>query len=73
MKVYRIFRASLPALALLLAASEAIAQSSSPIKHVLLISIDGMHSLDFANCSKGVPNSANDPYCPHLSELSRCV
>jgi hypothetical protein len=70
MKVYRTFRASQAAMAILLAASAAIAQSSSPIKHVLLISIDGMHSLDFANCSKGVPNSANDPYCPHLSELS---
>src|SRR5215471_9895542 len=24
------------------------------VRHVLLISIDGMHALDFANCSKGI-------------------
>jgi hypothetical protein len=29
-----------------------------------------MHSLDFANCSKGVAASGNDPYCPTLSSLS---
>jgi hypothetical protein len=46
------------------------AQSSSKIQHVLLISIDGMHSLDFANCTKGVPNFGNQPYCPHLASLS---
>lgn len=48
----------------------ASAQTNSKIHHVLLISIDGMHSLDFANCAKGVPNSGNDPYCPHLASLS---
>jgi hypothetical protein len=58
-------------LTLLLAASAAFAQApSGKIEHVLLISIDGMHSLDFANCSKGVPSSGNDPYCPHLAALS---
>jgi hypothetical protein len=59
-------------LALLFAASAAFAQApgSKQIQHVLLISIDGMHALDFANCAKGVPNSANDPYCPHLASLS---
>ena len=24
-----------------------------PLRHVLLISIDGMHAVDFLNCSKG--------------------
>jgi hypothetical protein len=24
------------------------------VKHVLLISIDGMHALDFANCARGI-------------------
>jgi hypothetical protein len=40
------------------------------IRHVLLISIDGMHALDFINCSKGI-SGANDgqPYCPNLAEL----
>jgi hypothetical protein len=48
----------------------AAAQGSSKIQHVLLISIDGMHALDFANCSKGVPIYGNQTYCPHLASLS---
>lgn len=66
----------LAAVVLLLTASSALAQdrdpvpSSSPIKHVLLISIDGMHSLDFANCVNGVPAFGNDNYCPHLTALA---
>jgi hypothetical protein len=59
-----------PILALLLMASMAAAQNTSPIQRVLLISIDGMHSLDFANCAKGVPIYGNQPYCPHLASLS---
>jgi predicted AlkP superfamily pyrophosphatase or phosphodiesterase len=44
----------------------------SSIKHVLLISIDGMHALDFKNCSQGIAG-ANDgkPYCPNLSALGQ--
>ncbi len=43
------------------------------IKHVLLISIDGMHAVDFMNCSNGIggasgPN-AGAPYCPVLAAL----
>jgi hypothetical protein len=48
----------------------AAAQGSSKIQHVLLISIDGMHALDFANCVRGVPQYGNSTYCPHLSSLS---
>ncbi len=48
----------------------AAAQGSSKIQHVLLISIDGMHALDFTNCVKGVPQYGNSTYCPHLSSLS---
>ena len=42
-----------------------------PIRHVLLISIDGMHAVDFLNCSKGMAG-VNDgkPYCPNLAALS---
>ena len=42
----------------------------SEVKHVLLISIDGMHAVDFLNCSKGIAgvNSGN-PYCPNLASL----
>lgn len=71
MNCSRRLRFGLP-LVLLFAVSVALAQtpSGNQIQHVLLISIDGMHALDFANCSKGVPNSGNDPYCPHLASLS---
>jgi len=48
----------------------AAAQPTGKIQHVLLISIDGMHSLDFANCSKGVAIYGNQTYCPHLATLS---
>ena len=46
------------------------AAQTGKIQHVLLISIDGMHALDFANCVKGVPESGNETYCPHLASLS---
>jgi hypothetical protein len=41
-----------------------------PIRHVLLISIDGMHAVDFLNCKNGI-TGVNDgkPYCPHLASL----
>ncbi len=40
------------------------------IKHVLLISIDGMHVLDYLNCSRGISGvNGGQPYCPHLAEL----
>ncbi|MDE3169816.1 MAG: alkaline phosphatase family protein [Acidobacteriota bacterium] len=42
-----------------------------PIRHVLLISIDGMHSVDFVNCSKGLSGvNGSLPYCPHLAALA---
>jgi hypothetical protein len=50
----------------------AVAQSTEdkPIHHVLLISIDGMHAVDYLNCSKGVPGVNNGfPYCPNLAKL----
>jgi Type I phosphodiesterase / nucleotide pyrophosphatase len=64
---------ALPVLALCLTASPAVAQApSSPIQHVLLISIDGMHAVDFANCSKGIASiNSGVPYCPALTELAR--
>jgi hypothetical protein len=42
------------------------------IKHVLLISIDGMHALDFINCSQGISGvNGGAPYCPALLALSQ--
>ncbi len=40
------------------------------IQRVLLISVDGMHSLDFVNCAKGMPGvNGGAPYCPNLAAL----
>ncbi len=42
----------------------------SGISHVLLISIDGMHALDYVNCSYGIAGVNNgQPYCPNLAAL----
>ena len=57
-------------------AASAVAQDRSwgqgPIKRVLLISIDGMHAADFANCANGISTANNgDPYCPALAALGK--
>ena len=40
------------------------------IRHVLLISVDGMHAADYLNCSQGVKSINNGtPYCQHLAAL----
>jgi hypothetical protein len=40
------------------------------IRHVLLISVDGMHSLDYANCASGISTkNGGAPYCPNLKAL----
>jgi Type I phosphodiesterase / nucleotide pyrophosphatase len=45
---------------------------SRKIKHVLLLSIDGMHAVDFYNCSRGIDGvNGGDPYCPNMAVLSR--
>ena len=39
-------------------------------RRVLLISIDGMHSLDYQNCVRGVSSvNGGASYCPNLAEL----
>ena len=43
---------------------------SNGIRHVLLISIDGMHAVDYLNCSQGLPGVNNgESYCPNLAAL----
>jgi predicted AlkP superfamily pyrophosphatase or phosphodiesterase len=45
---------------------------SGNIKHVVLLSIDGMHAVDFYNCSHGIAGVNNgDPYCPNMQALSQ--
>jgi hypothetical protein len=57
-------------------ATAAVAQNdddrrSSEVRHVLLISIDGMHAVDYLNCSRGIAGVNNgNPYCPNLASLS---
>lgn len=42
------------------------------IQHVLLISIDGMHAVDFINCSKGISGvNEGNTYCPNLAGLAQ--
>ncbi len=39
-------------------------------RHVLLISIDGMHAVDYLNCAAGIAGSnGGAPYCPSLAAL----
>ena len=48
----------------------AAASSSNQVRHVLLISVDGMHSLDYQNCAKGISGvNGGQPYCPNLAAL----
>jgi Type I phosphodiesterase / nucleotide pyrophosphatase len=42
------------------------------IQHVLLLSIDGMHAVDFYNCAHGIAGVNNgNPYCPNMAALSQ--
>jgi len=41
------------------------------IRHVLLVSIDGMHALDFSNCAKVLSGvNGGKPFCPNLAGLA---
>ena len=67
---------ALLSLAATCAAVSAIAQDNSfakgPIKHVLLISVDGMHAVDFTNCANGISTVNNgEPYCPAIAALGK--
>ncbi len=72
MNLSRRLRISLPLAAVLLAASVALSQtpSGSKIQHVLLISVDGMHAVDFLNCANGISTANNgQPFCPAIAAL----
>jgi hypothetical protein len=44
--------------------------SSSKIQHVLLISVDGMHAVDFLNCANGIVTAnGGQPFCPAIAAL----
>ena len=53
-----------------------LAQDSSynenHITRVLLISVDGMHAVDLANCANGIGTVNNgEPYCPAMAALAK--
>src|ERR1700723_3448409 len=53
-------------------AADRSAAGSVNIKHVLLLSIDGMHAVDFYNCANGIAGvNAGAPYCPNMAALSQ--
>jgi hypothetical protein len=53
-------------------AADAGTVGAGNIKHVLLLSIDGMHAVDFYNCAHGIQGAnGGSPYCPNMAELSR--
>ncbi len=48
-----------------------IGSAGNGVQRVLLISIDGMHALDFENCSKGMSGvNGGQPFCPHMAKLA---
>src|SRR5689334_1362876 len=55
-----------------LRADEQEDRNKGSIQHVLLISIDGMHALDFINCAQGISGvNGGAPYCPNLAALAQ--
>jgi hypothetical protein len=76
MEFFRKLSAGVSAMALIVATAPAPASvqssESTSIKHVLLISVDGMHAVDFLNCSNGVSTVNNGaPYCPAIAALGK--
>ncbi len=69
---------ALLSLAAICSVGTAIAQNNDKdndqrhIKHVLLISVDGMHAVDFTNCANGISTVNNgEPFCPALAALGK--
>ncbi len=80
MNLLRRLSVGVSAFAVALTATTAVAQNPrqtrqnffNPIQRVLLISVDGMHAVDFLNCANGIPDLNNgQPYCPNLAALAK--
>ena len=62
--------AAIGALTLAVSVGAGRAYNGNYVSHVLLISIDGMHALDFINCASGVAGvNGGKPYCPNIAAL----
>src|ERR1700677_3359963 len=76
MRGSRLLKTAIAALAILasfthVSAAGTMTLGAGRAKHVLLFSIDGMHAVDFYNCSHGIAGAnGGSPYCPNLSDLS---
>ena len=76
MKVKRLVLAGTAVTATLLSSTYGFAAGSNTVgsekvRHVLLLSIDGMHAADFYNCAHGVTGlNSGSPYCPNLAALA---
>jgi Type I phosphodiesterase / nucleotide pyrophosphatase len=75
MNASRLILAGVAAAALTLSLNYGMAADrvgSKNVKHVLLLSIDGMHAVDFYNCTHGIAGAnSGEPYCPNLASLAR--
>jgi hypothetical protein len=77
MKTNRLLLAGIAVLITLASSTHAMAAEKTPvgsgkIKHVLLLSIDGMHAVDFYNCANGITGvNGGQPYCPNITALSQ--
>jgi predicted AlkP superfamily pyrophosphatase or phosphodiesterase len=66
----RVLTATALATSLCSLAMQSTSALADNVKHVLLISIDGMHALDFINCANGIAGAnGGAPYCPNLASL----
>ena len=76
MKTKRLILAGATAAVALASSITAIAADSGKvgsekIKHVLLLSIDGMHAVDLYNCANGIAGAnGGSPFCPNMVALS---
>jgi len=62
--------AAVAALAALPVAAQSAASQPGSVKHVLLISVDGMHAVDFLNCANGIVTAnGGQPFCPAIAAL----
>jgi hypothetical protein len=63
--------AAVACLSFAVSAAGAATLGGGNVKHVLLLSIDGMHAVDLYNCVHGIDGVNNGaPYCPNLADLS---
>src|SRR5580692_7233482 len=77
MKAKRLLVVVIAAAATLVSAAQGMAAERRPsasgnVQHVLLLSIDGMHAVDYYNCVHGIAGvNGGNPYCPNMATLGQ--